>query len=484
MKHKYLIVEWLAIVLSLLGLIGYAVYSIDPYMHFHKPNIEEYYYTLYTQRYQNDGIIRNFDYDALISGSSMVENFNTSEIDRVFGVRSVKVPFNAGSYKEINDNIARALRHNPHLKMVIRCLDMYAFLSPVDFMRYDLNTYPWYLYDDNPLNDVEYLFNRDVLFERILPMCLAKKQDGFKPGITAFDDYATWHTLVTFGKESLNVVAPDPDCVKHINDSSTHHLIDEDKAVIKENIAKNVTSLADQYPNVEFYYFFPPYSALWWGEKIDMGDLCFQIESEQYVIELLLEHKNIKLFSFNLRNDITTDLNNYKDSLHFGPWIDSLLLKWMREGKYQLTKDNYRDYIAKELDLYANCDYNQFVNQPDYEVDLYPTALFNEELTGKKPKVILKGETSDNEVRIDDITGYDYLAFYAKDYGDGLFVLVLDGSGRVFFKHVSVDKLAKWHLIFVELDKVDTKDLVIRNTSGERSGVNKGRGLFRDITLY
>ncbi len=117
MKYKYLIVEWLAIVLSFLVPIGYSVYIIDPYMHFHKPYIGEFFYTLDTdaQRYLNDGIIRHFDYDALITGSSLVENFKTSEIDRVFGVHSVKVPFNGGSYKESNDAVERALRHNPHL---------------------------------------------------------------------------------------------------------------------------------------------------------------------------------------------------------------------------------------------------------------------------------------------------------------------------------------------------------------------------------
>ncbi len=315
-------------------------------------------------------------------------------------------------------------------------------------------------------------------------MCLAKKQDGFKPGITAFDDYATWHKFVKFGKGSTNVVVQTPDYAIPFDNQDVAQLSDDEKDLIKDSIAKNVTSLADQYPNVEFYYFFSPYSAVWWGERLNKGELYGHVEAEQLIIELLLEHKNIKLFSCNCRTDITTNRNNYMDSRHFGSWINSLFLKWMHEGTYQLTKDNYRDYIAKEIELYTHYDYSQLANQQDYAVDLYPAALFNEELTGKTPKVILQGETSDSEIRINDITGYDYLVFYAKNDGDNQSVRVMDGTGQVVFNQVSADMFEEWNLIVFELSMVQTKDLIIRNGSCERSGADKSGGCLRDVTLY
>lgn len=35
------------------------------------------------------------------------------------------------------------------------------------------------------------------------------------------------------------------------------------------------------------------------------------------------------------------DIENYKDAGHYGQNVNSMILKWMHEGKYELTKENY-----------------------------------------------------------------------------------------------------------------------------------------------
>ena len=70
------------------------VYKIDPFFHYHKPDTEKYFYELNNQRSQNDGVMKRFDYDALITGSSMSAYFRTSELDELFGTDSIKVTFN------------------------------------------------------------------------------------------------------------------------------------------------------------------------------------------------------------------------------------------------------------------------------------------------------------------------------------------------------------------------------------------------------
>lgn len=76
MKSKYWIAGWLVIVGLELATLGIWVYRIDPYMHFHKPDTARYFYSLDNQRSQNDGITKHFDYDALITGTSMTETNN------------------------------------------------------------------------------------------------------------------------------------------------------------------------------------------------------------------------------------------------------------------------------------------------------------------------------------------------------------------------------------------------------------------------
>lgn len=79
---------------------------------------------------------------------------------------------------------------------------------------------------------------------------------------------------------------------------------------------------------------------------------------EKYAIELILECPNIKLFSFNTMTDITTNLDNYKDTLHYGEWINSKMLEFMKNDVGLLTKENYKKYIEEEKALYLNYPYN------------------------------------------------------------------------------------------------------------------------------
>lgn len=499
MKAKQWVWCWIILVCSILLMIGVTVYRVDPYFHYQKPATEKYFYVLNNQRSQNDGITKHFDYDALITGTSMTENFKTSEMDEVFGVYAIKVPYSGGSYKEINDNLKNALEHHSNLKLVVRGLDTGKFFNDKDQMREDLGTYPTYLYDNNPFNDVSYLYNKDVIFGRIYEMLRAKQQEGFLPGITSFDEYSCWQANFSFGK---NVVIPETDTGKSQNENQNKgaHLSVAEKQTINENIKQNVTSLADQNPEVEFYYFFTPYSIAWWKNIVDSGEIERQLEAEQYIIELILQHKNIHLYSFNNRTDIITDLNNYKDEIHYGEWVNSLILKWMQEGKYLLTEENYKTYLQEEYAFYTSFDYSSLDDQIDYESDFYAAALLNKELTGEEPIEILTADTAELElseaeivndqyggkegiqcagishkttesqaitnenydsakISIDDIGDHRYLTFYGKklkDCGEPL-VNIYDAQGQEIASLAESYEGAEddcWHQYVIKLPKV------------------------------
>lgn len=360
------------LVIGTLTIIGKKVYDIDPFFHYHKPDTTKYFYVLDNQRSQNDGISKHFDYNAMITGTSMTENFKTSEMDAIFGTSSIKVPFSGASFKEVNDHIKTALEHNPSLKTVVRGLDMDRFFDDSGAMRFDLGTYPTYLYDNNPFNDVRYLFNRNIIFDRIYPMITEKDSPDFTPGITSFDVYLSWQDYADFG---IHTVCPEGVTVKQPEQEL--HLTAEDKAIIDGNIEKNVTSLANEYPEVTFYYFFPPYSAVWWGSHLENGNLHRIVEAEQYIIEKILPCKNIKLYSFNTRTDLTTNLNHYKDTVHYGQWVNSAILQWIHDGNYLLTPDNYQSYLQEELDFYSSFDYQSLNSQEDYEDDYDAAPLLH-----------------------------------------------------------------------------------------------------------
>ena len=330
MSKKFVIT--LLIISSLILLFfAFIVVIIDPYFHYRKPSTN-IAYILDNERYQNDGIIKHFDYNAIITGTSMVENFKVSEFNKLFNVNSIKIPFAGAMFKEINDNLITATNYNDNIKIILRCLDLYKLNEPKDAIAYNSNNYPKYLYDDNKLNDINYLLNKNAItnaFESIIKT--ATKQNS-----TSFDDYASWYNM---------------------SKKSTYITTQIDYKNAWENIKQNVTDLADKYPNIDFYLFYPPYSIYYWDNANQEGVLNMQLDCIQYVTELLLEHKNIYIYSFLNEYDIITDLNNYKDIRHYSEKINSFILKKISTKDNLLTKDNYKKHIEDIKNFYLNYDY-------------------------------------------------------------------------------------------------------------------------------
>lgn len=165
-KYKIWIISTLFFSISAFIMFATITIYIDPLFHYHKP-LEKYKYPINNERYQNDGITKNFEYESIITGTSMTENFKKSEADKIFGSDFIKVPFAGGHYKEINDNLKRAYNSGKNIKYIIRCLDYSHLVEGKDTYREDIE-YPFYLYNSNLFDDVNYVLNKSILFEQTL----------------------------------------------------------------------------------------------------------------------------------------------------------------------------------------------------------------------------------------------------------------------------------------------------------------------------
>lgn len=331
------------------GMWFVCIYIIDPCYHYREPNNGLIYGIEVSPRYINDGITRNFNYNAIITGTSMTENFKTSEFDSLFGLESVKIPFSGGSFKEVNNACERALSRNPDIKVILRSLDLSILNTDKDTMRYD--SFPDYLYNDNWLDDVNYLLDKNALLKDCglnVIMATIKKKETFN-----FDTYANWNERSEFGKEA--VLSSHERAVKS---ESSFGFSEEEKITIRENIEQNVIELAKEYPNTRFILFFTPYSICAWDTYSQDGVLFKNIEIQEEVIELLLPYENIELYSFCDNFGLVCDLDNYMDRLHYSKAVNSDILRWIAEGKYRIIEDNYQGYLEKITEFYSNYDYD------------------------------------------------------------------------------------------------------------------------------
>lgn len=493
MKSRTWLRTFSAISITLGLIVCDLVVYIDPYMHYHKPIITKFYYELDSQRYQNDGITKYFDYDAVITGTSMTGNFKTSEMDELFGCKSIKVSYNGASPKEINDNLKVALEYHPNIRYVIRGLDGYGFNHDKDGMCDSLGQIPYYLYDNNLFNDVEYLFNRDVLYDRIWNM-IKEPKNGKKVGITSFDSYSNWMRHSSFGRTVVLEELKKKGIERFEYAEQNVTLTDEERDRIRENVEQNITDIAGAYPNVEFYYFLPPYSVAYWGDLYQNGVLKKTMEIYEYAISLMVLHSNIHLFGWECF-ELISDLNNYSDTMHYGEWINSWMLKQMSMDTGRLTKDNYRDYVSTIYNYLESFDYNTLWKQTDYEADYYAAGLLNKEISGVEPLEIrmsslqkIQRKEGMGLILYIDVSRYRTLIFYGKksDNIDPPIVELLSISGEHIDTNIipCYDGDDVWHQYSVDLSDIHDKISIIFNRRCYDIGNNEKSCEIKDIILY
>lgn len=344
--------RWNIIVLSgtgiILLLIAFMTIYIDPFFHYHAgQDILEY--PIQYERYQNDGLARHLEYDAIITGSSMCQNFKCSEFDALWGTKSIKLANSGATYRESGECIDRALSYNPDVKMVLCSLDGTRMNEPADNLLY--GGYPEYLYDNNPFNDVNYLLNKEVIAKDIAVLSFTAA--GYKT--TSMDAYGNWSNFVSYGKDA---VLKSYTLVEENTDY--HELTSEDVQRIQENVEKNFVEVARKYPDTTFYFFVPPYSVCYWESIHRTNQINCQVEGQKIMMELLCSVDNIQVFDYSHMLEIAENLDNYSDPLHYGEWINSEILQMVHKGEGRITEENYVEYYDNLYKLFSTYDYSEY----------------------------------------------------------------------------------------------------------------------------
>ena len=327
-------------------LVGVSVIIIDPFFHYHMP-IDGINYFLNKERYQNDGILKNFKYDAIITGTSMAENCKKSLVDDLFGVNSVKTCFMGASYREISENIYTAIENNSNLKLVIRAVDLDSIICDA-YQKDSLFEYPTFLYDNNPFNDVEYLFNLTVMGYVACDLKMTFKNEES----TSFDYYSSWDDEYEYGKKEVLGSYTRPNLA-----DANNTLTDDEIQMIIDNVQINIIDLANDNPDISFYIWIPPYSICYYDIEKRRGRLNEVLDSLEIELNMLVNVDNIKVFCFMDEYDIVTDLSNYKDIAHYKGDINSIIMRAMKNEEHLITNDNIADKMEELRTFYNNYDY-------------------------------------------------------------------------------------------------------------------------------
>src|SRR5690606_23159968 len=156
-RYKRTLAVFLACSLLLSALLVLTAFVVDPLQVYRK--IDWYKPVFSTeQRYQNPGLAKHYDYDTIIIGTSMTENFLPSVVDQAVGGKTMKLSIRGSTAGEHHE-IAKVALETGKVKTVIWGLDYFSLKSGV---RDDQGPFPFYLYDDNLWNDFRYWFNEST----------------------------------------------------------------------------------------------------------------------------------------------------------------------------------------------------------------------------------------------------------------------------------------------------------------------------------
>lgn len=312
--------------LCLLLLCAGIVFAVDPFTHYRADaDLTRIIYQL--PMYQNVGIAKHAQYDTLITGSSMTQNFRAWWFDEATGSHAVRLSYDGGFLPDFVTLLRTAVKYQPKLRDVYFGLDNYVLTADSELAEKGEMT-PSYLTDENPLTDIRYLLNRDVLFGNV----------------RTWFGYRTNPDYDFYEMHAWGAVERDPAIFNRANALGTYAPPETDAPPVAEDAfldAANEASQAlcgiiRQNPQIRFTIFAPPYSILYWKDLQHSGKLDATIRALQTVYGALLRFENVRLFYF--QDDWTriTALDNYKDFSHYCTDYNRHMLDCFVSGEEQL----------------------------------------------------------------------------------------------------------------------------------------------------
>lgn len=158
-SKKWTICLLVAVVVTL-GIFACIMYWLDPLLHYGSESGVTTYYQ-YSQMYSNPGIAKHYTYDAVMVGTSMIENTDADLCDELFECNMVCLPYSGGTTYNMKTILDVCFASGNEIKTVYWELDEFQLSGSATEPRYPL---PEYLYRTDHREDLSYLLNLDIFY--------------------------------------------------------------------------------------------------------------------------------------------------------------------------------------------------------------------------------------------------------------------------------------------------------------------------------
>ena len=318
---------------SMFLLVSCLVWYVDPYQFYRK---EPKYLISENLRYQYPGLIKNYDYETVILGTSIAHVLIPSYVDSVFNTETMKFSLPGSTLRE-QFLVGNLIFESKKVKRVIWAIDYFTATRGYEETIKGVQ-FPYYLYDNNPFNDWVMLFNKSNLVLTI------ECAFGMGNGENDFDKLQDKY----YAETGLNNILSRA----HVDSYDFPGEISRIKENLKENIEENILPLILENKDVQFEIYWAPYSIIFLEKDIVRErNACFK----ELLFDKIGHLDNVKIHDFQAERSYTWNFDNFFDSYHSNPEVGKSIVRDIKSGKYVLDSIGFRQNlksIESQIELF------------------------------------------------------------------------------------------------------------------------------------
>lgn len=337
--------RWLAAFLLFTGLLlaalSAAAWAVDPFFQF---RVRDNRYKLFPH-FVAPGLIQNGDYDTLILGSSVTQNFDMERFREKLGVRPLHIGLGGLTLPEA-ESLLELAHESGRYDRVYFCADLYLFSQDAG-----PGHIPAHLLRGDPLSKLRYLLSYEVWF-RFIPgdaVLLLCDRRGVEPpeglnGSRSIDMLGNWAMEYSFGRDI--VLDNYRSGAYAVSGVETDGLYERMTAQMDDFLARSESD------GGELVFFFPPYSALYWVNAQEHGYFEPYLQAKRHFIERAAA-LGAAVYDFQ-GEALIADLELYKDTTHYGPEVNDWMTDCFADGTCLVTGDNRAELERALIDRVAD----------------------------------------------------------------------------------------------------------------------------------
>ncbi len=327
----------------LFGLLMYAfILIVDPYQNvpfsprWQRAPIDT------NQRFSYPAIARSADFDSAVLGTSTSRMLDPVRLDELFGARFANLSMNSATAWEQRQIGLLFLRHHPRTRHLLLAIDTVWCEAGLDYERYTFRLFPEWMYDENPWNDLLYLFNDKALEQAVRQVQYLRGSRRPKYDANGFRDFLPADTGWDAAKARKNIYGN-----SNFDRSSAAPIAETRPASLQPQAVYRAHEwlremLGAAAPDTLKILFFVPYH-----EHILRSQAARYAECKWRMMEIAADHENTHVIDFMRPSVLTSNDANYWDSLHYKRGV-------AREVEEQLARvasgtrssNEFFDYLA------------------------------------------------------------------------------------------------------------------------------------------